>query len=68
MSRGERPALTEEYLTRCGTPSVITPAKGVIAVVSGDGFETVDMTAEQVLEVSRRLIEMYVMVGDDQDG
>ena len=67
MTKEERPAITAEYLLRQGVPVVITPAAGIIAIVSGDGYETVDMAPEQALEVSKRLIDMYVRVGRDDE-
>lgn len=50
-----RPPLTEEYLTKSGNPVIIQPADGILAIVSGDGYETVDMTEKQFLELHVRM-------------
>lgn len=47
MNKPERPPINEEYLTKSGPPSVFIPAEGIIAIMSGDGYDTVDMTFEQ---------------------
>lgn len=51
----EIPPVTVKYLEQTGTPSVISPAPGILAIVSGDGRATVDMTYAQAVEVRKRL-------------
>ena len=51
ISKPVRPPLTEEYLTRNGAPFITRPAEGIVAIVSGDGYETVDMTEAQFFEL-----------------
>lgn len=55
ISRPERPPLTVEYLTEAGTPGIIQPAEGIVAIVSGDGYETVDMTELQFADLFERM-------------
>lgn len=50
-----RPPLTEEYLTRNGAPFITRPAEGIVAIVSGDGYETVDMTEKQFFELYQEM-------------
>lgn len=57
-SRPKRPPLTEQYLTESGTPGIIKPAEGIVAIVSGDGYETVDMTHLQFLDLLERMKEV----------
>ena len=56
-----RPPLTEEYLTKSGNPVIIQPADGILAIVSGDGYETVDMTERQFIELYVRM-RMWIEV------
>lgn len=57
ISRPERPPLSVEYLFESGTPVIIQPAEGIVAIVSGDGYETVDMTVLQFLDLFERMKE-----------
>lgn len=57
MSENSRPPITVEYLEGQGSPTVSSPAPGIVMVISGDGYETVDMTAEQARQVADRLNE-----------
>lgn len=54
-SKPERPPLTEDYLTESGPPTVFIPAQGIVAIMSGDGYETVDMTFEQFEQLYNRM-------------
>lgn len=51
----ERPAITPEYLEECGPPSIAQVADDIYAIISGDGYETVDMTFEQAVYLYHRL-------------
>lgn len=53
--KSERPPINKDYLTKSGPPSVFIPAKGIIAIMSGDGYETVDMTFEQFEQLYNRM-------------
>ena len=55
MSKTSRPPITPEYLEKQGPPWICNPAEGLLAVVSGDGYETVDMTFEQAHELYEKL-------------
>lgn len=57
ISRPERPPLSVEYLIESGTPAIIQPAEGIVAIVSGDGYETVDMTVLQFMDLFERMKE-----------
>lgn len=63
MSRPGRPPITPEYLDEGGPPSLIQVADGIYAVISGDGYETVDLTFEHAVYLYHRL---RGLVGDDE--
>lgn len=67
MTKPERPPISEAYLTRCGPPTVLIPAHGIVAVMSGDGYETVDMTFEQAVYLYNQL-EVWIEHQDDYMG
>lgn len=54
----ERVAITPEYLTHIGPPSISSVAEGIIAVISGDGAETIDLTFDQAEGLAARLAEL----------
>lgn len=62
VTKPERPPITPEYLESVGPPTVFTPAKDILAIMSGDSYETVDMTFEQAKYLHERLGEW---VADD---
>lgn len=65
MTKPERPPINVGYLTSQGPPTVCIPAEGIIALVSGDGYETVDMTLEQAEEIACKL---QGLVDDIEEG
>ena len=65
MTKPERPPINEEYLIQQGTPTVSSPAPGIVMVISGDGYETVDMTPWQAEEVADKLKEWAALVRGD---
>ena len=62
MAKPERPPITPEYLEECGPPNLIRVADDIYAIVSGDGYETVDMTFEQAVYLYHRMRDL---VGDE---
>lgn len=63
MAKPERPLISTEYLEECGPPSITRVADDIYAVISGDGYETVDMTFEQAVYLYRRL---RALVGEEE--
>lgn len=57
MNKAERPPITVEYLEQQGPPFVSSPAYGIVMVVSGDGYESVDMTPDQADKVAKELVD-----------
>lgn len=47
--------ITPAHLEQNGVPTVSEVAQGVIAIVSGDGLDTVDITHTQVAPLIERL-------------
>lgn len=65
VTKPERPPITPEYLEACGPPSIAQVADDIYAIISGDGYETVDMTFEQAVHLYHRL---RGLVGDEEYG
>lgn len=62
VTKPERPPITPEYLEEGGPPSIVQVSDDIYAIISGDGYETVDMTFEQAVYLYHRLREL---VGDE---
>ena len=58
----EREPITVEYLRKQGAPGISVPARGILAIISGDERDTVDILPEQVEELVKSLRSYREMV------